>query len=64
MSPAPDALETLIHDVNSQGASLISAAPLLRDSSPEEKAELLTLMIQQAESLAKKLAAFKLSLGK
>jgi hypothetical protein len=61
---SPDALETLIHDVHSQGASLISAAPLLRESSPSETRELLALMIQQAESLAVKLAAFRRSLGK
>lgn len=65
MSPRPaDALETLIHDVNSRGSSLISAALLLRESAPAEARELLLLMIQQAESLARKLSAYERSLGK
>jgi hypothetical protein len=58
-----DSLETLIHDVHSQGASLISAAPLLRESSPSEARELLELMIRQAESLTAKLGAYRRSLG-
>lgn len=65
MSPNdPEALERLIHDVSSQGSGLISAAPLLRESSPAEARELLALMIRQAESLARNLADFERSLGK
>lgn len=60
---SPDPLETLIHDVHSQGASLISAAPLLRESTTSEARELLELMIRQAESLAAKLDAYRISLG-
>lgn len=54
-----DALDKLIHDVNSKCASLRSAAGLLRASSPKEAGELLTLMTEQAESLARLLAAYK-----
>ena len=50
-------LDSLIHDVNSKCASLKSAAALLRGASPEEKRELLRLMAQQAEALAKRLKA-------
>jgi hypothetical protein len=64
MSPgSSEELRTLIHDVRSQGASLIRAAPLLQESSASETQELLDLMIQQAESLAAKLGAYRRSLG-
>ena len=48
-------LDSLIHDVNSKCASLKSAAALLRGASPKERRELLSLMAQQAESLALRL---------
>jgi hypothetical protein len=60
---APDALETLIHDVRSQGSNLISAAALLRESTAGEARELLELMTRQAQELAAKLAAYRRSLG-
>jgi hypothetical protein len=54
-----DPLSTLIHDVNSKCASLKSAAALLRASSPKEAKELLSLMTQQARSLAADIAEFE-----
>ena len=56
---ASGALETLIHDVNSKCSSLKGAAALLRTASPEEGREMLGLMGQQAESLAKVIADFQ-----
>ena len=54
----PEALEKLIHDVNSKCASLKQAAPLLREAAPAEARELLKLMIEQARSLADVLEKF------
>jgi nitrogen-specific signal transduction histidine kinase len=50
-----EALEKLIHDVNSKCASLKDAAPLLRTAVPAEAKELLKLMIAQARSLTEAL---------
>ena len=61
--PNRDALDVLIHDVNSKCASLKSAVGLLRSSTPDEARELLSLMTQQAQSLAQQLAAFRLAEG-
>ena len=58
-APARDALDTLIHDVNSKTASLKSAAALLRAAAPEEARELLSLMVEQAKSLAAAIADFE-----
>jgi hypothetical protein len=55
----PEALEDLIHDVNSKCASLREAAPLLRNAEPAEARELLELMTRQARSLAGVLEAFE-----
>ena len=52
-------LDTLIHDVSSKCSSLKDAAKLLRDASPAERQELLSLMTAQARSLADTLAAFE-----
>lgn len=60
MSAAPldDALEDLIHDVNSKCSSLKEAAALLRKASPEEFSELLALMAQETTSLAQSIADY------
>lgn len=50
------ALRKLVHDVNSKCASLKSAAALLKDAPPAERAELLRLMAEQTRSLAEALA--------
>lgn len=60
MSANPnEPLEKLIHDVNSKCASLKNAAGLLRQVPATEAAELLALMTQQAENLARAIADFK-----
>lgn len=59
MSATPeDALEKLIHDVNSKCASLKNAAALLRAAPPAEADELLTMMAQQAEKLGQTITRF------
>ncbi len=59
MSATPeDALEKLIHDVNSKCASLKNAAGLLRTAPPAEADELLTMMAQQAEKLGQTITKF------
>lgn len=49
-------LEKLIHDVRSKCDSLRAAAGLLRDSPGPERENLIALMAEQAESLARLLA--------
>lgn len=44
-------LEKLIHDVRSKCASLRDAAGLLRDAAPDERKELLRLMLDQARAV-------------
>ena len=51
------ALRKLVHDVNSKCSSLKSAAALLKDAAPAERAELLRLMAEQAKSLCAALDA-------
>lgn len=51
-----NSLDDLIHDVNSKCSSLKNAAALLRKASESEKRELLTLMAQEARTLAESLA--------
>ncbi len=53
---ADEALEKLIHDVNSRCSSLKSAVSLLKGARPEEARELLRLMVEQANTLAAELA--------
>lgn len=48
----------LVHDVTSKSSSLKEAAALLRKASPEERAELLSLMAANARELAALLARF------
>lgn len=50
-----EALEQLIHDVNSKCASLKNATALLRGVSSTERLELLTLMAQESNVLFKKI---------
>ena len=52
-------LDQLIHDVNSKCGSLKSAAALLRTSEPAQAQELLGLMAEQAESLARVIVIYK-----
>jgi hypothetical protein len=59
---APDeALDELVHDVNDKCSSLKKAAALMRDASEQDRSELLTLMVGQAESLAQAIAGFEKS---
>ncbi len=51
-------LAKLIHDVEAKCSSLRQAAALLPSSSPDEAAQLLRLMREQAQSLARALEAF------
>lgn len=51
------ALKKLVHDVNSKCASLKGAAALLKDAPPEERKELLRLMAEQAQALARALGS-------
>lgn len=53
-----DALDDLVHDVNSQCSSLKRAVGLLKDSPPEELTELLKMMASQVEELARAIADF------
>ena len=50
--PPEEVMDDLLHEVNSKCSSLKSAAALLKKSPPAEKAELLALMVQQAQELA------------
>ena len=59
-----DALEKLLHDVNSKCASLRSAVALLRTASAEESRQLLGLMVQQGRSLADTLCAYQAGGGR
>jgi len=52
MTEAPD-LRRLYHDLASKCASLKSAVQILRDSPPEEKKELLSLMTEAANAIVK-----------
>ncbi len=54
-----DPLSTLIHDVNSKCASLRGAAALLRKASKAEADELVSLMAQEARSLAAAIESYK-----
>lgn len=56
-------LDSLIHDMNSKCSSLKTAVTLLRTASPEEIKELLTLMKQQASSIAEDIGAYQSSVG-
>ncbi|MFC1521768.1 hypothetical protein ACFL6Y_05120 [Elusimicrobiota bacterium] len=49
-------LNQLIHDVRSKCSSLISAAEMLRKSSPEKAQEMLKLMVEQVHTLENRLA--------
>lgn len=51
-------LQKLVHDVNSQCSSLKSAAALLKDASAQERKELLPLMVERAQGLARALADY------
>lgn len=57
--PTLSAVEGLVHDVNSKCGSLKSAAGLLRAAEPAQAQELLGLMAEQAESLAKTITLYK-----
>lgn len=52
-------LSDLVHDVTSKSSSLKEAAALLRKASPEERAELLSLMAANAADLAALLERFR-----
>lgn len=54
----PSILESLIHNVNSKCSSLKGIAALLREASPGEKDELLSLMARHADILAQNIAHF------
>lgn len=54
-----DELSDLAHDVVSKSASLRSAAALLKQSSPGDRAELLALMLEQARALALRLERYQ-----
>lgn len=58
MSENTGALESVMHEVSSKAASLKGAAALLRKATPAERDELLSLMAQHAEGLARFLARF------
>lgn len=51
-------LDEMIHDVNSKCGALKSAAALLRDAADGERQELLSLMVKEAEDLARDLTDF------
>jgi len=59
MSDTPGPLEDVAHEVGSKAASLKGAAALLGKATPAEREELLRLMAQHAEGLARFLAKFK-----
>lgn len=61
MTSEKEALNQLIHDINSKCASLKSAADLLKKASPAERKEFLTLMTQQAQSLVQNISSFERS---
>lgn len=56
-------LDALVHDVRSRCSSLQSAAALLKAAPPQEAAELLTLMTQQAGKLIESLARYRQESG-
>lgn len=58
MSAPDEALDELVHDVNDKCSSLRKAAALLRDASEQDRDELLTLMVGQAETLTRVLAGY------
>ena len=55
-------LRRLFHDLESKTTSLKSGAKLLRECPPEERKELLALMIESANALLKCLYGFEESL--
>lgn len=64
MSAPDEALDELVHDVNDKCSSLKKAAALLRGASEQDRNELLSLMVGQAESLAQALAGHAKSRGR
>ena len=56
MTEDPD-LRRLYHDLAAKCAGLKSAVPILRDSPPEERKEILALMTESANALLKCLSA-------
>lgn len=59
MSGLTDDLDSVLHEVNSKASSMTGAAALIRKATPEERTELLSLMAQHAEGLARLLARFR-----
>ena len=59
MNDSPEALESVLHEVSSKAASLKGAAALLPKATPAERDELLGLMAQHAQGLARFLARFQ-----
>ncbi len=59
MSDSMDDLDSVLHEVNSKTASLKGAAALIRKATPAEKTELLTLMAQHADGLARLLDNYR-----
>lgn len=59
MSERTEALEAVVHKVSSKAASLKGAAGLLLKATPVEREELLGLMTQHAEGLARYLAELR-----
>jgi hypothetical protein len=56
-------LRKLYHDLDSKCAGIKSAAKLLRDCPPEERAEMLSLMKEGANALLKCLSDLEKRLG-
>ena len=59
MNKKEPGFESLIHEVNSKGSSLRDAAELLQKATPEERRVMLSLMSEQARSLANIIAEFE-----
>lgn len=59
MSDPMDDLDSVLHEVNSKTASLKGAAALIRKATPAEKTELLDLMAQHADGLARLLDRYR-----
>ena len=54
-----EALEDIIHEVNSKASSLKGGADLLRKATPAHRDELLRVMTQHTEVLARFLNSFR-----
>ncbi|MDE2143416.1 MAG: hypothetical protein KGJ84_13495 [Elusimicrobia bacterium] len=64
MSPEkPTPAEKLVHDVNSKGSGLRSAAAMLKNATDAEAGELLTMMTAQARSLVDAIDAYRRARG-